>query len=300
MAVLEFISNYRTEALDVIFSLISCCGEITVLLPVLCILYWCINKSLAYFALFNYFISGCVVQFAKIALRIPRPWILDPDFTPVSSALNTATGYSFPSGHVQAGSSVFLSFAFRCRNRFLSIICSIITGLVLFSRLYLGVHTPLDVLVSLAVSVLTIITIKHLGQNYIFPRTNKIAMLMIAILYSIGLCLYSFILVYWKVSDMELVADSVIFAASLTGFSIGVYIENRFIGFRTQCYSFFMQIIKIFLGLCGLLLINYGCSFLPLHRIYTDSLKGFLVCIWATCIFPVFIKFIQKKNYSEL
>lgn len=300
MSVLEFISNYRTETFDMIFRCISYYGEITVLLPVLCVLYWCINKSLAYFALFNYFISGSVIQGTKIALRIPRPWILNPDFVPVESALETATGYSFPSGHVQGSSSVFLSVAVWCKNRFLSIICSIVTGLVLFSRLYLGVHTPLDVFVSLAVSVITILVIKHFGKNYIFPRTNKIAMLMIAILYSIGLCLYSYILIYWKVSSVDLVADSVVFAASLTGFSIGVYIENRFIGFRTQCFSFFMQIIKIFLGLGGLLLINYSCSLLPLHRMYTDSLKGFLVCIWATCIFPIFIKFVQKKNYSEL
>lgn len=300
MSVLEFISNYRTETLNIIFRIISCCGEVTALLPVLCILYWCINKSLAYFALFNYFISGSVVQCAKIALRIPRPWILKPGFTPVSSALDTATGYSFPSGHVQGSSSVFLSFAFWSKNSFLSIICSIITGLVLFSRLYLGVHTPWDVFTSLAISILTIIIIKHFGQNYIFPRTNKIAMLMIAIIYSAGLCLYSYILVRWNVSSVELVADSVIFAASLTGFSIGTYIENRFIGFRTQCFSIFMQIIKIILGLGGLLLINYSCSLLPLDRIYTESLKGFLVCIWATCIFPIFIKCVQKKNYSEL
>ncbi|MCM1468073.1 MAG: phosphatase PAP2 family protein, partial [Alistipes sp.] len=183
---------------------------------------------------------------------------------------------------------------------FLSIICSVLSGLVLISRLYLGVHTPWDVFTSLAVCVLTIIIIKHFGQNYIFPRTNKIAMLMIAILYSAGLCLYSYILVRWQVSTVELVADSVIFAATLTGFSIGIYIENRFIGFRTQCFSFFMQIIKAVLGLGGLLLISYGCSYLPFHRIYADSLKGFLVCIWATCIFPVFIKCVQKKNYSEL
>lgn len=300
MSVLEFISNYRTETLDIIFRAVSFCGEISVLLPLLCILYWCINKPLAYFALFNYFISGSVIQCAKIAFRIPRPWILKPGFTPVSSALETATGYSFPSGHVQGSSSVFLSFAVGRKNRFLSIICSIIVGLVLISRMYLGVHTPMDVFCSLAVSLLTIIVIKHFGQNYIFPKTNKIAALMIAIIYSAGLCLYSFLLVHWNVSSVELVADSVIFAASLTGFSVGAYIENRFIGFRTQCYSFIMQIFKVILGLGGLILIHYGCLLLPFHRIIADSLKGFLVCIWATCIFPVFIKGVQKKKYSEL
>ncbi len=300
MSVLEFISRFRIETLDTIFRTISYCGEITILLPLICILYWCINKSLAYSALFCYFISGSVVQGAKIAFRIPRPWIINPGFQPVPSALETATGYSFPSGHVQSSSSIFLSIGAWCKNRLLFIICSIITGLVLFSRLYLGVHTPLDVFTSLAISVVTIIVIKHFGQNYIFPRTNKIALLMIAILYSMGLCFYSYILVRWNVSTIELVADSVIFAASLTGFSIGTYIENRFIGFRTKCFSPVMQIIKALLGLGGLFLIHYGCSLLPLHHMWQNALKGFLVCIFATCIFPIFIKCVQKKNYSEL
>lgn len=300
MSVLEFISHFRTEIFDIIFRGVSYFGEITVLLPVICIIYWCINKSLAYSALLCYFISGSVVQGAKIAFRIPRPWIIDSGFKPVSSALKTATGYSFPSGHVQSSSSIFLSVGVWCKNRFLFIICSIVTGLVLFSRLYLGVHTPLDVFTSLAVSVITIIIIKHFGQNYILPHTNKIALLMIAILYSAGLCFYSYLLVRWNVSTMELVADAVVFACSLTGFSIGVYIENRYIGFRTECFSFFMQIVKIILGLGGLLLIHFGCSLLPFHAMYVNSVKGFLVCIWATCIFPLFIRWVQKKNYSEL
>lgn len=69
------------------------------MLSVLCFFYWCYDKKFARRIGLTYFSSGLVVQNLKIIFRIPRPWILDPDFHPVQSAIPHATGYSFPSGH---------------------------------------------------------------------------------------------------------------------------------------------------------------------------------------------------------
>ncbi|MDD6572887.1 MAG: phosphatase PAP2 family protein [Thermoflexaceae bacterium] len=300
MTFLELISNFRIDFLDTFFRTVSYFGEITILLPLLCIIYWCVSKSLAYKALFTYFISGSIVQGAKIVFRIPRPWILNPSFQPVESAMETATGYSFPSGHVQGSSSVFLSIATWSGNKILAVISYVITALVLISRMYLGVHTPLDVFTSLCICVAVVLILRYIAANYSFPHSNKTALLIIAIAYSIGLILYALLLVYWNVSSMELVSDSIVFACSLTGFSIGAYIEDRFIHFGTSCLSFFMQIIKAILGLLGLVLLNYAFSLIPAGKTVINSALSFCSCIWATCIFPLFIKLVQKKKYSEL
>lgn len=300
MNFLEFLSHFRTDILDYIFRIISFCGEITVLLPLICIIYWCINKSTAYKALFAFFLSGSLVQGAKIVFRIPRPWILNPQFSPVDSAMETATGYSFPSGHVQSSSSIFLSLAAWSKKKAVRILCCIIVLLVLFSRMYLGVHTPLDVFTSLLISIVMIFLLKHVTDNYTIPQNNKTALLILAIAYALGLIFYSLLLVRWNISTMELTADSIVFACSLSGFAIGSYVEDRFIRFGTECLSIFMQFIKIFLGLGGLLLITKGFSLLPLSEVLADSLSGFFACIWATCIFPLFIRLVQKKKYSEL
>lgn len=300
MSFLEFLSNFRTDTLDIIFRFVSYFGEITILLPILCILYWCINKSMAYKALFVFFISGSCVQGAKIIFRIPRPWIINPSFMPAESALKTATGYSFPSGHVQSCSSIFLSIAALSKKRFVSVCSFIITILVLFSRMYLGVHTPLDVFTALLITVAVIVIIKYITTNFSFPVTNKTALLIIALAYSFGLILYSTLLVRWDLSTIELVSDAIEFAFSLMGFAIGAYLENRFINFGTECLSIFTQIIKIILGLGGLILINYTFSLIPGAGFLIDSIRSFTACIWATCIFPVFIRLVQKKKYSEL
>ena len=300
MRFLEFLSRFRTEYLDIFFRGVSYFGEITVLLPVLCIIYWCVNKSIAYKTLFSFFISGSFVQGAKIAFRIPRPWVINPDFKPVGSAIETATGYSFPSGHSQSASSVFLSFSLWAKNRFIRVFSYIIVALVIFSRMYLGVHTPKDVLVALLISTIVVVGINFFTDNYAFPRSTQNVLLFIAILYSLLLPAYAALLVYWDVSTWELVADSIVFAASLSGFAIGAYIENRFINFGTKCIFWWMQIVKIVLGIGGILGIKYLANLIPFSEMIQDSIGTFFICLWITCIFPIFIKLVQKKKYSEL
>lgn len=300
MNFLTFISNFRTEFLDVFFRILSFFGELTVLLPVICIIYWCLNKTIAYYALFTFFTTGAIVQCAKITFRIPRPWIIDPAFSPVGSAIETATGYSFPSGHVQSCSSVFLALGHWSEKKILRILSWIIVVLVMLSRMYLGVHTPLDVVTSLIITCTVIFILNRIKKYYDIPSTTKLGLLILSIAYMIGIIFYSYLLVRWDISTWDLTGDAIILGTSLAGFAIGSYIENRFINFGTQCFSIWGQLIKIILGIGGMLAILYLCSLIPCHRIIEKSLSSFLVCIWATCIFPLFIKRIQKKEYHEL
>lgn len=300
MSILEFLSAFRSDALDSFFIFISNFGDLAVLLPLICIIYWCISKSVAYMALFNFFITGSIVHGAKILFRIPRPWILNPDFKPVSSAIETASGYSFPSGHVQSASSIFLAFTKGVRNKCITVISYIVIALVMLSRMYLGVHTPLDVFTSLIISIIILAVLNYIRTNLSIADTTKLAMLIVSITYSSGLILYSYLLMRWNLSTIELVGGAIAFAASTIGFSIGIYIEDKYINFGTRCHSFFMQIAKIILGLGGMLLILYISSLIPAAEVITKSFAGFAACLWATCIFPLFIKLIQKKKYSEL
>ena len=50
----------------------------------------------------------------------------------------------------------------------------------------------------------------------------------------------------------------------------------------------------------GLLAIKIGSNYLPFEHFVQKSIANFFICIWAICIFPIFIKMIQKKAYSEL
>jgi undecaprenyl-diphosphatase len=84
--------------------------------------------------------------------RIPRPWVLDPNFPIVESARAEATGFSFPSGHTQCATNLYGGIARSSKSRSVQIGGALICLAVAFSRMYLGVHTPKDVLVSLFIS----------------------------------------------------------------------------------------------------------------------------------------------------
>ncbi len=99
MEFLHFLSQFRTDGGDIFFQLITYTAQELFVVGIICWLFWCSNKRLAYTLGFSYFTSGLLVQGLKITFRIPRPWILDPSFQPVPSAVPGATGYSFPSGH---------------------------------------------------------------------------------------------------------------------------------------------------------------------------------------------------------
>ena len=106
MTFLWLLEGIRTPFFDKLMQLVTYFGQELIIIAVICTLYWCVDKRFAYLLGFTYFSAGLCVQALKITFRIPRPWILDPEFPPVESALEGATGYSFPSGHTQDRKSV--------------------------------------------------------------------------------------------------------------------------------------------------------------------------------------------------
>lgn len=113
MTFLWLLEGIRTPFLDKLMQFITYFGQELIIITFICTLYWCVDKRFAYFLGFSYFTAGLAVQTLKITFRIPRPWVLDPDFHAVESAISGATGYSFPSGHTQGATCLVLPACFK-------------------------------------------------------------------------------------------------------------------------------------------------------------------------------------------
>lgn len=122
---------------------------LTMLIP--CVMYWCIDKRRSTLALMTYGVSSVFNQLIKNTVCCYRPWIRDPRVVPDSVAIKGATGYSFPSSHTQSSTSVLGSFGWAWREKRWPMAVGLLFALIVgFSRNFLGVHAPQDVLVAFA------------------------------------------------------------------------------------------------------------------------------------------------------
>jgi len=156
MELLYFLEGIRVPILNEFMLLITKFGEETLFLVAALTILWCADKRRSYYLLAVGFLGLISNQFLKLFFRIPRPWVQDKNFTILEQAREAAAGYSFPSGHTQTAVGTFGSIAYTTKNKLVRYLCVAICILVPISRMYIGVHTPLDVTVAAAIAVLLI------------------------------------------------------------------------------------------------------------------------------------------------
>ena len=294
MELLYFLEKLRTPAGDAFFSLITHLGEETLFIVAGLLVFWCINKLQGYYLLIVGLTGTVINQFLKLWFRIPRPWVKDPNFTIVESARAEATGYSFPSGHTQSSVGIFGAVARWNKQTIVRTVCLAICVLVPLSRMYLGVHTPADVGVSILVALVLIMGLYPMIQKGAEdPKTMRLIMVMMFVLSS---AYVAFVELYAFPADVDLhnLENGTKNAYTMLGCILGVWVtyevDNRYLQFKTDAVLW-AQILKLVLGLAILLAIKAGAK-APLlaltggHHI-ADALRYFLMVAFAGCIWPM-------------
>lgn len=185
MGLLRILENIRIPVLNEFMLAITTLGEETAFLMIALILFWCVNKYWGYYILSVGFAGVVTNQFLKLTFRIPRPWVLDENFTILEQAREAATGYSFPSGHTQSAVGTFGGIAYTTKNKMLRILCVVLAVLVAFSRMYIGVHTPKDVIVSVMIGAILVLAFKPLvlGNDHKYIPVLFLGMFLYVVAY---------------------------------------------------------------------------------------------------------------------
>lgn len=256
MKVLYALESIRTPWLDTVMAAITHLGEETVFMVAALFVFWCVSKRHGYYLLAIGFAGTVLNQFLKLLFRIPRPWVLDSDFTIVESARAQATGYSFPSGHSQNAVGTFGGIARFTRRKWVRVAAIVVAVLVPLSRMYLGVHTPLDVGVAAVIAVALVFTLYPLMERSDSRHGVMGAVLAVMLALAVGYLLFVSLYPFPADVDAANLASGVENAWKLLGATVGMlvgwWLDVRFIHFDTSAV-WYVQLIKLVGGLALLL-----------------------------------------------
>lgn len=289
MDFLRFLSQYRTPLGEKIFQFFTYFGQELLIILILCLIYWCLSKKLAYQIGLSFFVSGLLMQVLKITFRISRPWVLDPSFEAVASAIPAATGYSFPSGHTQCATALYGTLAFYLKKpwqRILSVFMFVMVG---FSRMYLGVHTPKDVLVSMALTLLTIFAVARLSSYMQNHYVSPILVTMVLAVCSVLTAAYAAILLSQNTIETKYASDCLKAAGAGLGFALAWYLEHKHINFESDV-PLKKQIPKFAIGILITAILEFGLKYLVGDGLFLSCLRYFILVLWALAIFPMLDK----------
>ncbi len=313
---------------DKFFVYVTGYGEMVYLLPLIALIYWCINKRTGEFIFLSLAFARTINGLVKIFGCVYRPWIRDPKVTPLTKGLETATGYSFPSGHTTNATATFGSFAVKQdkKDKYLKILLWGMAILVGFSRNYIGVHTPQDVVVGFVFTIFAVFGTMKLFEIIEKKENADIWVAVSGLIISLLIVVYAANKTYpvnYKLDDgkisettylriaevnKDLEKKAIVSPQSMVldlykniGYIVGIFlgwiIEKRFVKFSTDGTTSqkilrflvcFILMQVVFQIICPLIKVR-------LDKIYSTPIISFLKTFYILGIAPIIIKFMQKR-----
>lgn len=303
MEFLYLLEKMRLPVLNEFMLMITKFGEETAFLVIALIVFWCVDKYKGYYILSVGFLGTLANQFMKLWFRIPRPWVLDENFTILEQAREAASGYSFPSGHSQSAVGTFGAIAYTTKNRFIRILSICIAVLVPFSRMYIGVHTPLDVLVAAGMAVALIFLLKPV----ILGNTKKGIPVLLCVMTVLAAAFMCFVELYDFSADIDIHnltsgrENAYTLFGALLGLVVVYIVDEKWKHFSTRAV-WWAQILKVLVGLALVLAVKTGLK-TPLNLLLGESVgraaRYFLIVIFAGVIWPMSFRYFEKLGNKE-
>ena len=294
MQLLYVLEQLRTPAVTKALSALTYFGGVYGFMVLSIIVFWCIDKRCGYFMLSLGFLGTVINQFLKILFRIPRPWVLDPSFEPVESAVADAGGFSFPSGHTQNVFATFGGVFAWTKKTWLKIVCAVMIVLVAFSRMYLGVHTPLDVGVSVVIGVVLLLVLYPLFRDLEAHPNRFYGVLAVLAVLLAAFLLYSYLWPFpdWMYAEEHVVNliearhNASILTGALAALTIAYTLDLRRTRFDTKAI-WWAQILKVVIGLIVTLALIEGTKAVLGRSDIVTGLRYFLGVLFAAGVWPM-------------
>lgn len=310
---LLFLQGFRNSINDALTPFMEWASmfAVTYLILFAAFYYWYVNKRDGLYTLVSYYLCMFITPVTKLTACVYRPWIRDARIIPAGDAISTATGYSFPSGHTSTcaplSGGLAVSTWKKKGTRWFSAIMVLYILITAFSRNYLGVHTPQDVLVALTESVLCLIAaaklFAYLDRNPEKENMFLLGGLIICILALFYITLKSYPMEYTAegkliVDPQKMMNDGYGDIGKTIGFIIARFVEKTWIRFE-QLKKCAKNLILCVVGLVIVVLLKQFLNPVMISCFGSHWGKLFFNLIYTffiVALFPIVLKWIGEKE----
>ena len=157
METIHFLQSFASPGLNELMLTVTNLGSERTYIVLLLIAYLGVDARAGRFLAVALLSSFYLNFLLKGIVDTPRPYVLDSSVSLGNEYIATGTGPGFPSGHAQASTTFWGLAAVYARRGWFWALAILIVLLISLSRLYLGLHLPIDVLGGILIGIVVVL-----------------------------------------------------------------------------------------------------------------------------------------------
>ncbi len=278
-----FFQHHATAFLDAVFTFITILGEQEVFIAVICFVFWNISRESGITMGVTLLLSTMSNIILKLIWQVPRPYRVIASVQ--GKRLTTAGGYALPSGHTQSAATFYLQLNSTVNKRWYALVAVILPLLVGLSRIYLGVHWPLDTALGYLLGFCFAIYIYPLIYRFYATGSRR---QLLSLIGAISFAAVSLVLIQLEPTSAD-AAENVIDLLKTTSLTAGLLTAIWAADF-TQVPGTGgnpgIKVTRYLVGLLTTLIILAGSKLVLPDTSAMTALRYFLTGIWAFGAYP--------------
>lgn len=273
--------NNHTPFWDDFFNAVTEVGDVTVIVLLLTLIMWNIDKHRALRIAFALVLSFIINTVLKNLFAIKRPFYRK-EFT--KGIPDPVDGYAFPSGHSQNAGTTWVSMMLEFDKWWIIIFSVLFMVLIPMSRVYLRVHWILDVIAGVIIGgLVAVVYYKYLSEKVFKFFTHPLSLSLATPVTFVA----STLLMNENVAKGSGVA---------AGFLFGYWVDEKWINYEPKGQALNVMIMRQVLGLIIVIGLLEGLKIIfPDHYLY-DYSRYYLVGFFVTSGCPFIFNRIWKKQ----
>ena len=304
-----FFQNIETIFLDTTSEIITVFGESPIPLLITIFIYWCWDKKKGFVVVNSLMSAMMSMQILKAIFRIPRPFMKYPELIQ-GKRQQTATGFSFPSGHSTTASSFYGGLCYSFKQKWIRTLSIALIVLVPISRLYLGVHWPMDILVGTLIGLVSAFALGRVFEKLyrnekafmiytiLFALVTLLIALPLAIIMDVNTLNYATLAEFKATTLYRAIHNLMQNSAIAAGIFAGMALDRKTLKF-VPAQSAKTRILSLVAGLLMLAVVALALTAIPVAKYTFEFLTLAFVGIWVTYLFPLIatkLKLMEKEN----